>query len=245
MAEFKPYPIKDIAEKYIEGDPTASLETIPVDSDLTNASQPENIKGSRNEYGTTTEGTAVFDIMFRAVVPTTGEPIALIINIEPQKTVHMGYKLIRRGIFYACRVISAQKETEFHGDDFNGIKKVYSIWIVMDALQGSANSIRRYSIQEKILHGHGREELKDYDLMTVVMVFLGKGTTKHRLLKLLHLIFLDELKAAEKKAILKRDYDITLTPVMEKELSDMGSLAEGHRRESGSESGGKRKKQVA
>ena len=97
----------------------------------------------------------------------------------------------------------------------------------MDAPRGGSNSIRRYEIKEKILHGHGREDVKNYDLMVAIMVYLGNKATKHRLLKLLHLIFLDKLKAAEKKTILKRDYDLVLTPVMEEELTKMGSLALG------------------
>ncbi len=234
--EFRPYPIDDIAEKYIEGDPSLTVGTIPIDTNLTNAarainelekSSPENIKGSRNEDATATEGTAIFDIVFRAIAPTTGEQITLIINVEPQKTVHLKYNPVRRAIFYASRLISSQKETEFHGEDFNNIKKVYPIWITMDALEGSHNTIRQYSIREKNLYGHGHEETSNYDLMTVIMIYLGEGKTKHRLLKLLHLIFLDKLKSTEKKFILKRDYDITLTPTMEKELSEMGSLAEG------------------
>ena len=217
VAEFRDCSIKDIAEKYIEGDPTLTIGTIPVDADLTNAARntakkkAKNIKGSRNEDASTTEGTAIFDILFRAIVPATGETIALIINIEPQRTVYTGYSLVRRGIYYACRMISS----------------VYTIWLVMDAPKGGSNSIRRYEIKEKILHGHGREDVKNYDLMVAIMVYLGKKTTKHRLLKLLHLIFLDKLKAAEKKTILKRDYDLVLTPVMEEELTKMGSLALG------------------
>ena len=67
----------------------------------------------------------------------------------------------------------------------------------MDAPKGGSNSIRRYEIKEKILHGHGREDVKNYDLMVAIMVYLGNKATKHRLLRLLHLIFLDKLKAAE------------------------------------------------
>ncbi len=233
VVEFRDCSIKDIAEKYIEGDPTLTIGTVPVDADLTNAARkvakkkPKNIKGSRNEDGSATEGTAIFDIMFHAIVPTTGETIALIINIEPQRTVHTGYSLVRRGIYYACRMISSQKEVEFTGDDYNNIKKVYTIWLVMDAPKGGSNSIRRYEIKEKILHGHGREDVKNYDLMVAIMVYLGNKATKHRLLKLLHLIFLDKLNAAEKKTILKQDYDLILTPVMEEELTKMGSLALG------------------
>ena len=147
--------------------------------------------------------------------------------MEPQRTVHTGYSLVRRGIYYACRMISSQKEVEFKGEDFDGIKKVYTIWLVMDAPRGGSNSIRRYEIKEKILHGHGHEDVKNYDLMVVIMVYLGKQKTQHRLLRLLHLIFLDKLKAAEKAKKLKDEYALILTPDMERELTEMGSLAEG------------------
>ena len=97
----------------------------------------------------------------------------------------------------------------------------------MDAPRGGSNSIRRYEIKEKILHGHGHEDVKNYDLMVVIMVYLGKAKTRHRLLRLLHLIFLDKMKAEEKSKVLKDEYDLVLTPDMEKELTEMGSLAEG------------------
>ena len=215
----------------IHTDGTAMCAYVPVQFGLLGASQiSTDEKSGWNRHALMlpcSRGQYVCDIMFHAIVPTTGEAIALIINIEPQRTVHTGYSLVRRGIYYACRMISSQKEVEFTGDDYNNIKKVYTIWLVMDAPKGGSNSIRRYEIKEKILHGHGREDVKNYDLMVAIMVYLGNKATKHRLLKLLHLIFLDKLKAAEKKTILKRDYDLVLTPVMEEELTKMGSLALG------------------
>ncbi|MBQ9365817.1 MAG: hypothetical protein IJT82_08575, partial [Schwartzia sp.] len=75
--------------------------------------------------------------------------------------------------------------------------------------------------------GHGHEDIKNYDLMVAIMVYLGNRATKHRLLRLLHLIFLDKLKASDKAKVLKRDYDLILTPIMEGDLMKMGSLAEG------------------
>lgn len=235
VAEFRECSLKDIEEKCIEGEPKVAINTVPVAPDLTNAARetakkkgsPSKIKGSRNEDSSSTEGGITFDILFRAIVPATGEAIALIINLELQRTVHTGYSLVRRGIYYACRMISSQKEVEFKGEDFDGIKKVYTIWLVMDAPRGGSNSIRRYEIKEKILHGHGHEDARNYDLMVVIMVYLGKQKTRHRLLRLLHLIFLDKMKAAEKAKKLKDEYDLILTPDMEKELTEMGSLAEG------------------
>ena len=238
VPEFKGCALKDIEEKCIEGEPKVATNTVPVAPDLTNAARqtaentkdddaPTRIKGSRNEDSSPTEGGITFDILFRAVAPDTGEGIALIINLEPQRTVRTGYSLVRRGVYYACRLVSSQKGVEFTGEDFDGIKKVYTIWLVMDAPKGGSNSIRRYEIKEKVLHGHGREDARNYDLMVVIMVYLGNRKTRHWLLRLLHLIFLDRMKAAEKVAKLKDEYDLDLTAGMEGELTKMGSLAEG------------------
>ena len=181
----------------------------------------------RNEDSSPTEGTIVFDILFHATLPTTKEPITLIINIEPQRSLYTGYPLIRRAIYYACRLISSQKEREFHGDDYGGIRKVYTIWLIMHTPKNAANSIQRYQITEKRLYGKKREDKKNYDLLVAIMVNLGTVPSKQRLLKFLRLIFLDERKAAEKKKILRDEYDLTLTKHMEGAWAKMDSLAAG------------------
>ena len=182
---------------------------------------------SSTTKATLTEGTIIFDILFHATLPTTKEPITLIINIEPQRSLYTGYPLIRRAIYYACRLISSQKEREFHGDDYGGIRKVYTIWLIMHTPKNAANSIQRYQITEKRLYGKKREDKKNYDLLVAVMVNLGKVPSKQRLLKFLRLIFLDERKAAEKKKILRDEYDLTLTKHMEGAWAKMDSLAAG------------------
>ena len=54
------------------------------------------------------EGTVTYDIRFRAIVPDSEEQIALIINVEDQNDFYPGYPLIKRGIYYCCRMISSQ-----------------------------------------------------------------------------------------------------------------------------------------
>ncbi len=54
--------------------------------------------------------------------------IRLIINIEAQNDFYPGYPLIKRGIYYCSRMISAQYGTEFKNSHYENIKKVYSIW---------------------------------------------------------------------------------------------------------------------
>ena len=40
VEEFKDCPLRDIAEKYIEGEPAVNISEIPLDPDLTNAAKP-------------------------------------------------------------------------------------------------------------------------------------------------------------------------------------------------------------
>ena len=173
------------------------------------------------------EGLVTFDIIFDAIAPSSGEPIKLIINIEPQKTTtSIDYKLMKRAVYYVARLISSQKEKEFHGDDYNGLKKVYSIWITMDVQNYRANSIQEYSLTEKVLHGTFHDETKNYDLLKIIILNLGMKKTSHKLLDLLHLLFMDLKLSDEKEKILLNDYDITLTRDMKKELTEMGGLME-------------------
>ena len=220
VAEFADSSLLDIERKYIEGDPTATINTIPLDDTL-------DIKGKHTESNSPLEGLVTFDIIFDAIAPSTGEPIKLIINIEPQKTTtSIDYKLMKRAIYYVARLISSQKEKEFHGDDYNSLKKVYSIWICMDVQNYRANSIQEYSLTEKIIHGEFHDELKNYDLIKIIILNLGMKPTSHKLLDLLHLLFMDLKSSDEKEKILHDEYSITLTGDMRKELTDMGGLME-------------------
>ncbi len=75
------------------------------------------------------EGTVTYDIRFRAIVPGSGEIIGLIVNVEAQNDFYPGYPLIKRGIYYCCRMISSQYGREFTDSHYERIKKVYSIFI--------------------------------------------------------------------------------------------------------------------
>ena len=220
VSEFADCSLQDIEQKYIEGDPTATINTIPLDDTL-------DIKGKHTESNSPLEGLVTFDIIFDAIAPSSLEPIKLIINIEPQKTTtYIDYKLMKRAVYYVARLISSQKEKEFHGDDYNGLKKVYSIWITMDVQNYRANSIQEYSSTEKILHGEFHDELPNYDLIKIIILNLGMKPTSHKLLDLLHLLFMDLKSSDEKEKILHDEYSITLTRDMRKELTKMGGLME-------------------
>lgn len=123
VEEYQDCSVDEIAEKYIEGQP--QVGEIAVAPDETN--QPSRIRGTGNEDATVHEGTVTYDIRFLATAPVSGELIRLIINIEAQNDFYPGYPLIKRGIYYCSRMISAQYGTEFTGSHYGDVKKVYSI----------------------------------------------------------------------------------------------------------------------
>lgn len=225
VPEFQNTSIDDIANKYIEGTPLVG--SIPVDPGLTNAVPPK-ISGDRNEDGAPKEGYITYDILFHARAPGTGLPITLIINVEAQRTQKestLKYHLMKRAVFYACRLISSQKEREFEGKDYNSIKKIYSIWICMDSPTGDSY-INHYRMEEKHLLHRYEESPENYGLINIVLISLGKKADKDRLIHLLQVLFTESQQTFDtKRAILQKEYHIEMTPEMEQEMSTMCNLS--------------------
>lgn len=218
VSEFYDASIAEIIE-CIEGEP--EVATIPIQPGKTN--KPEAIIGLPTENHVPNEGDITFDIRF-FVRTLHGERVKMIINVEAQKKYHVGYDLVTRAIFYCARMISAQKDTEFSGEHYNDIKKVYSIWICMDTTKAASNTITEYKITREALHGED-PTVHRYDLMTAVMVCLGDqsnhdGTALHEMLSVL---LSDKIRPQKKADILNQQFDI---PITKGEVEDMCNLSD-------------------
>lgn len=165
VEELKDYPLKEIAE-FIEGIEIASIPVYP------GMVKTEAIVGMPTEDAVPNEGKVTYDARFYVLVPEK-ERIKLIINIEIQKDYYPGYDLVPRGIFYGARMISAQLKTEFDDDNYDDIKKVYSIWLCLNAPNKEANTIVEYRMEPKVLYGLVGTRHR-YDLISVVMVGLNE-----------------------------------------------------------------------
>lgn len=237
VPEFESASLDDIANIYIEGKPEVS--TVPVSKDKTNAvrhalerQDTPKIKGTRNEDNSITEGSIVFDVLFRAKAPVTHEIITLIINVEaqkhlkPKKKTGGTYPLLKRAVYYASRLISSQKGTEFTNSDYDKIKKIYTIWICMEAPHGKS-AINRYQLKEQHLLHRYKEPCQNYDLIGIVFVYLGNSKVKDQLINLLDLMFKSSKNASEKITALHNDFGIDLTKEGEEDLEIMCNLGEG------------------
>lgn len=223
LAEYRDLDVKEIAEKYIEGEPAVG-ET-PVHQDETNP----RIKGSNTEDTSINEGTVTYDILFRAVAPGSGEPIALIINVEAQNDFNPGYPLLKRGIYYCGRMLSAQHGTEFANSHYEKVKKVYSIWVCMKPNEGWKNTITRYSIREENLVGNAHADIASYDLISLVMLCLGPaaGGGEVEVLKLLDVLLSAEVEPQKKQQVLQNEFNIPMTKKLAEEVSEMCNLSRG------------------
>ena len=228
VEEFKDCSIADIRDRYIIGIPeTASAPVLPDETNAAAKVNADRISGERTEDTSVTERKVTFDIRFRAITPRS-ELVQLIINIEAQRSRRTSYPLLKRAMYYVSRLISSQYGVDFDKAQYGKIKKVYSIWLCMDA-PDDRGGITRYRMQEEPEYGNILDEKENYDLQQVVMVYVAhaRADMENRLLNLLGELFVSEDDASRKKAELIEHYDIDLNENEERLVSTMCNLSVG------------------
>ena len=133
--------------------------------------------------------------------------IKIIINIEAQKStdpVKLGYHLENRIIFYLSRLISSQKQKEFFHSEYDKIKKVYSIWICMDA-SNDEDSVNKISLKEETLFGKP-SAFSQLDKMCGIVIWIREQNdveeSKNQLIAMLEDLLKDEAIEKKKKNLI-------------------------------------------
>ena len=136
-------------------------------------------------------------------------------------------RLQREEYFNGARMLSAQKGIEFIGRDYDNIRKVYSIWICMNAPDYIGNAVSEYSICKKDRVPGIPDEKKAYDKLTVVMICLNPDSKKgNRLTKMLGVLLAPGIKAKAKIHQLENEFDIPMENDMGEELNQMCNLSD-------------------
>ena len=226
LKEYQDCDTKDIAEKYIEGQP--QISKVPVEQDETIAPR---VHGISSEDTSLHEGTSIYDIRFLAVVPSSGELIQLIIDLEAQNEFKPGYPLLKRAVYYCGRMLTAQKGTEFVHSEYQKIKKVVSIWVCMAPPDDRKNSITRYHMTEENVVGNVKEQVRNYDLIEVIILCLGGEDRENYegVLKLLDVLLSPTAGEAKKRQVLQQEFEIPMTETLEEEVRLMCNLSQGVR----------------
>lgn len=231
-SEFSKLSIKQIAEECISEDISISkVRVMPGKTNTDVEKTRERIVGTNTEDKIPGEGEIYYDMRFSAYAPDKEEVIKILLNVEAQKKFKLKYALVTRGIFYAARMISAQMDTEFLANDYSEMKKVYSIWICMNAPNYIGNAISEYSIKKSDIITGIPDKMEDYDKMSVVMICLN-GTKKGRekgegIVGLLNTLLATDIEKDEKAKILSADYGINIKDDFGEEIEHMCKLGEG------------------
>ncbi|MCD7854559.1 MAG: hypothetical protein LUG66_02955 [Clostridiales bacterium] len=222
MEEFKDYEPYDIADNFIEGEPEISTGAVhPEDREV--------LEGMDRENSFNGEGLVKYDILFYAYVPSLNGRIKLIINLEAQQDFSPGYPLLKRAVYYCSRLISSQYNKEFSHSEYGNIKKVVSIWICCESPKNKQNTITRFSMKEQNIVGNAKYNFKDYDLLDIVMVCLGKRDSEDYkgVLKLLDVLTASDMSPETRLEVMNRDFKIKITKNIEEEVTSMCNISYG------------------
>ena len=187
---------------YIEGEPYIGI--VPVEPGLTNIdkknSKKQRIIGINTENLEINEGLVRFDIIF--YVRMKDGLSQIIVNVEAQKDVPIGYNILNRAIFYVCRMVSSQKERDFINMNYDDIKRVVSIWICMNMKENSMNCY--HLINDRLLGNY--EWSGKLDMLNIVIIGLSKDLPqfekKYELHRLLGALLSDSISQNEKLNII-------------------------------------------
>lgn len=212
---------------YIEGEPYIGI--VPVEPGLTNIdkknSKKQRIIGINTENLEINEGLVRFDIIF--YVRMKDGLSQIIVNVEAQKDVPIGYNILNRAIFYVCRMVSSQKERDFINMNYDDIKRVVSIWICMNMKENSMNCY--HLINDRLLGNY--EWSGKLDMLNIVIIGLSKDLPqfekKYELHRLLGALLSDSISQNEKLNIIEKEYNISIENDIREEVYSMCNLGEG------------------
>lgn len=221
LVEYRDCDVDEIATKFIEGTPEVSTKPV-FPEDVSSV-----ILGTDTSDKSFSEGDVTFDICFRAQVPHSNAQLGLIINVEAQGDFYPGCPLVKRGVYYCARLLSSQRGKTFTGKHYEKLEKVYSIWVCLNPPKARQNTITGYSLNEHHLVGKVYEPVKNYDMLSVIMVCLGNlnEADDDGILRLLDTIF-SNVDPKEKIAVIQDDFGIPVVPAMEREVNNMGSFSD-------------------
>lgn len=226
VREFKNYSLED-AMAAIEGEPEISSRHV----------RPNAAGTLENESNIPGEGKIFFDIVFY-VMTKNAEKEKMYINVEAQKSFYPGYDLVTRGIIYSARLISQQMDVEYTAEEYSGVKKVYSIWVCLNApvnnrsYERVADSIVEYSMHPTVLYQGNPDDkiaIGRHDLMSAVFINLNPDKTMDSdnvLIGMLSTLLSNGISPDDKKKKLESIYKMPMSKELEKEAAVMCNLSE-------------------
>lgn len=124
-----------------------------------------------NENTISGYGTVRFDFFGCIDLPQLDHTIKRIyLNVEIQNDAYPKYSLITRGDAYLSRIQTTQWGKEYNDQNYDGMKKVYLIWILPQAAKKRDGQVSICKTDEK----KHLEKLESYDKREQIVIYLDK-----------------------------------------------------------------------
>lgn len=185
------------------------------------------ITGEQTEMKSVTEKLIRYDAHFKARNPKLSNErliVRLHIDLEVQNNYRPSdpkYPIIKRGIYYCARELSAQLGRLTAKTNYDDLEKVYSIWICNENIpDNEKNTISAYQITKKDILGNMEEDEAIYDLMTAIIIRRGKEAEETGIWDYLEGVFSSDIKK------MKQYSDVKWSEKAEKEGYHMEGLGD-------------------
>lgn len=148
-------------------------------------------------------------------------------DVETQKNFRPGYSLITRAVTYCARMISDQINTEFTTENYDGLKKVYSIWICFNPPKYIGNTITKFYLTQENIIGDIYCDRSEYDKLEIIMISLDEELDQrdNELIKMLNTLFSSKKSKEDIESSLRNDFGINLDSSERKEFDQMCNLS--------------------
>ena len=192
-------------------------------------------------------GYIIYDIYYQIKYVKGASKTGIYINVEAMNNPYPGYPLTSRGVMYSSASIVEQYNVEYDANHYEEIKKIYVIWLILQAPDYMDGCINIYQMKEDHLAGDYKDKEENYDKQEIVSINIGKNhklenkyEVYDELLTPLFVLFTAKIKDSEEKLRILKDYGFVLTDTLKEEVKNMCDLATGVL-EQGREQGGKNK----